>query len=250
MALISRPPDQVIAAFIIGSCTLVATYIKIRVDMRMAGAAAQATRVRTRAARRNLIRQRAILAVMASAGILLLVHGALGLRATVPLPGATSLAASPVALAVARLTGSDPQAAGPAAESGLDSWLRVQGLTIYYRTSDYLPGACPGSPDARGNWGDGAPSVTQVRCHGEWLVFDVAPLLESHRVIRHLTYCVNFTDGDGVWGRHATLDPPGFADIAVPSLRIPLGRAIGFRIARDEPADRVLLTNAFPRASC
>ncbi len=132
----------------------------------------------------------------------------------------------------------------------LQEWLQTEGTTLYYRYNRYLGARCPGTV-AVGNWADGRKSPVPVRCLQDgWLALDLGPLVRSGRMVRNVTYCVNFRSGDGEWGRHAALEAPGFDAVAVPATTIPLGRAVGFRIIRGTPADRIVLGDGYPRASC
>lgn len=235
--------DRIIAAVIVGSCTLTAALIKAYVEMRGA-----------RAGRKGKKRKIVIWQRVKSVATAVIVAG--GVTFAALLTGGFLEAPNPAALLRAA-TGPSAERPGPdkddthAYAEPYASWLRVEGTTIYYHTTEYLPGVCPGKPTAHGSWADGPDESIPVSCvGGGWLAFDVNPLAEEGLILPRITYCVNFQDSAGVWARHALEGAPGFDAVAIPADRIPPGRAIGFRIEQGHPFDRVVLTREFPRAAC
>ena len=165
-------------------------------------------------------------------------------------PAIKTLAPSPGAVA--------PRVSGPAAAASseksagkLEDWLQSEGTKIYYRYTRYLPDACPGAPIAIGNWADGEARPVPMRCLEDgWIALDIGPLVAEGRVVPNMTYCVNFRAANGAWGIHVPERAPGIDSVAVPAVRVPLGRAIGVRYLPGNPRERVVPTAATPRAQC
>ncbi len=131
-----------------------------------------------------------------------------------------------------------------------DDWLQSEGTKLYYRFSRYLPDACPGNPIAIGNWVDGEARPVVAGCvDEEWLALDIAPLVADGRIVANMTYCLNFRAESGAWGLHVPEKAPGLDSVAVPAVRVPLGRAIGLRYVKGL-RERVVLTAEPPRAAC
>lgn len=236
MAWLTVPGEQVLAAIIIGACTLTAALIRAYAYVRSGHGSSQKKRWPTRPGPATVLLAIGVL----GAGVVLV--------AGPELPGPF----------LQRLAVAGPLFGGTEAGSATDhrdhdalsDWLMVEGLTLYYRHSRYLDDDCRGTV-AVGNWADGVARPVPVRCLDDgWLALDLGPLLQRGRMVRNLTYCVNFRSVGGAWGRHAALDAPGFEDVAVPATDIPLGHAIGFRVVHQAPVDRVVLGDAYPRASC
>ncbi|HEY0674044.1 MAG TPA: hypothetical protein VGD27_17340 [Longimicrobiales bacterium] len=153
-----------------------------------------------------------------------------------------------------------PIAAAPAAapvktsekSSGkLEDWLQSEGTKVYYRYTRYLPDACPGNPIAIGNWAEGESRPVPVRClDGGWIALDLGPLVQEGRIVPNMTYCVNFRATNGAWGVHVPENAPGIDSVAVPAVRVPLGRAIGVRYLPGNPRERVVPTSDTPRVPC
>lgn len=236
MAWFHLPGEQVLAALIIGASTLTAAVIRAWVHLR---ADVSARRKNSRSYRPGPATVLVAVGVVGAGAVLLM-----GSRLPAPLLERLDVAGSflHVPGAVANEAPDGPRA--------LEDWLLADGLTLYYRHTRYLGDDCAGAV-AVGNWAEGVADPVPVRCLEDgWLALDVAPLLRQGRMVRNLTYCVNFRAPDGAWGRHAALDAPGLDDVAVPANIIPLGHAIGFRIVHQAPVDRLILGDAFPRASC
>lgn len=243
--------DRIIAAVIIGGCTLTAAGIKAYVELRG---------VRSGDGRHASVLKRVrrlMGAVIAGGGVVfaaLLTGGFLHAPDATGLLRATAHSVTPTRARTSapdRPAGTAGAADATTGERPVDGWLQTQGTTIYYRYAPYLPDACPGRTTAHGSWTADVERGASVRCLDEgWLAFDIRPLAERGLVVPNITYCVNFRDESGVWGRHAVLDAPGFAALAVSAARVPLGRAIGFRYLRAVPFDRVILTREPPRAAC
>ncbi len=129
-------------------------------------------------------------------------------------------------------------------------WLQAEGTKLYYRFSRYLPDACPGTPIVIGNWSEGEARPVVAECvDQEWLAFDIAPLVAEQRIVPNLTYCLNFRSESGAWGVHVPQQAPGIDSVAVPALRVPLGRAIGIRFIKGL-RERVTPTAEAPHAPC
>lgn len=133
----------------------------------------------------------------------------------------------------------------------LEDWLQAEGTKIYYRYTRYLPDACPGSPVAIGNWADGESRPVAARCiDGGWIALDLGPLVAEGRIVPNMTYCMNFRASNGAWGIHVPEHAPGIDSVAVPAVRVPLGRAIGVRYLPGTPREQVVPTSDTPRAQC
>ncbi len=148
-----------------------------------------------------------------------------------------------------------PVAAKPPASKSssgeLEDWLQAEGTKVYYRYTKYLPDACPGTPVAIGNWADGEARPVPARCiDGGWIALDLGPLVHEGRIVPNMTYCMNFRAANGAWGIHVPENAPGVDSIAVPAVRVPLGRAIGIRYLPGSPREMILPTAETPRAQC
>jgi hypothetical protein len=133
----------------------------------------------------------------------------------------------------------------------LEDWLQAEGTKIYYRYTRYLPDACPGTPIAIGNWVDGEARPVPARCiDNGWIALDLGPLVQDGRIVPNMTYCLTFRAASGAWGLHVPDRAPGIDSVAVPAVRIPLGRAIGLRYVVGNPRERVVPTADTPRAQC
>jgi hypothetical protein len=129
-------------------------------------------------------------------------------------------------------------------------WLQAEGTRLYYRFARYLPDACPGTPIVIGNWVDGESRPVTAECvDQEWLAFDIAPLVAEQRIVPNMTYCLNFRSEKGAWGLQVPERAPGLDSIAVPAVRVPLGRAIGIRYIKGL-RERVTPTAELPLAPC
>jgi hypothetical protein len=156
---------------------------------------------------------------------------------------ATKAASATVAIPIAQPTASKA--------SLHEEWLQTEGTKIYYRYLRYLPDACPGAPVAIGNWVDGESRPVEARClDGGWLALDLGPLVAEGRVAPNVTYCLNFRAANGAWGLQVPERAPGIDSVAVPAVRVPLGRAIGVRYLPGTPRERVVATMETPRATC
>ncbi len=224
------PGDQLLAAIIVGASTLTAAAIKAFVLLRVGQRPGRAHRTGWSGAATWLVAGGLLAAIVVLAG------------------GAGRVETVFARLGPAGVWSGGGTAPGDHA-TGLQTWLFVEGTTLYYHHEPYLDARCQGTV-AVGNWARGRGEPVPARCLDDgWLALDFAPLLASGRMVRNLTYCVNFRRADD-WGRHAVLGAPGFDAVAVPATSIPLGRAIGFRIIRLTPVDRLVLGDSFPRASC
>ena len=133
----------------------------------------------------------------------------------------------------------------------LEDWLQAEGTKVYYRYTRYLPDACPGTPVAIGNWQDGETRPVPARClDGGWIALDLGPLVQEGRIVPNMTYCMNFRASNGAWGIHVPEHAPGIDSVAVPAVRVPLGRAIGVRYLPGTPREQVVPTTDTPRAQC
>lgn len=237
--------ERIVAAVIVGGCTLTAALLKAYVDMRGARSGS--------GNRTSLVRRVRGLAgaIIAGGGV---VFAALLTAGFLQTPDASALVRSVTGSAApmrAGASGLPTDSAAAAALRARQAWLQTQGTTIYYRYTRYLPNACPNGATAHGSWADGVEQGVAVRCLRDgWLAFDIEPLAEHGRIVPNITYCLNFRDASGVWGRHAALGAPGFERVSMPAVRVPLGRAVGFRYVRATPFDRVVLTQELPRAAC
>jgi hypothetical protein len=139
----------------------------------------------------------------------------------------------------------------PIKSSGqLDDWLQSEGNKLYYRFTRYLPDACPGNPIAIGNWAQGEAKPVEASCiDKDWLVLDLGPLVADGRIEPGLTYCLNFRSASGAWGLHVPENAPGLDSVAVPAVKVPLGRAIGLRYIKGL-RERVTPSAESPRAAC
>jgi hypothetical protein len=136
------------------------------------------------------------------------------------------------------------------ASGKLEDWLQSEGSKLYYRYSLYLPDACPGFPIAIGNWAQGEAKPVAATCiDKEWLVLDFGPLIADGRVVPDLTYCLNFRSASRAWGLQVPEQAPGLDSVAVPAIRVPLGRAIGVRYMKGL-RERIVPSSASPRADC
>ncbi|HEY0809999.1 MAG TPA: hypothetical protein VGD49_07540 [Longimicrobiales bacterium] len=150
---------------------------------------------------------------------------------------------APVASAIAKLE--------KASSGKLEDWLQAEGTKVYYRYTRYLPDACPGAPIAIGNWADGESKPVPARCiDGGWIALDLGPLVAEGRIVPNMTYCMNFRAANGAWGVHVPERAPGIDSVAVPAVRVPLGRAIGVRYLPGTPREQVVPTSDTPRAQC
>jgi hypothetical protein len=137
------------------------------------------------------------------------------------------------------------------ASGELEDWLQAEGTKIYYRYTKYLPDACPGTPVAIGNWSDGEARPVPARCiDGGWIALDLGPLVQEGRIVPNMTYCMNFRAANGAWGIHVPENAPGVDSVAVPAVKVPLGKAIGVRYLPGTPREMVLPTSDTPRAPC
>lgn len=145
-------------------------------------------------------------------------------------------------------------AAPPAAEiapSRLSDWLRALGTRVYYRYAERLPGACAGAATVHGSW-EGGDAGEPVRCvDSAWLAFDLAPLLESGRVVPDRVYCFNFRDETGQWAAHDAAGSPGLEDVAMAVPEGELGQVpLGLRAIRDGESLRITFATAAASAPC
>ncbi len=147
-----------------------------------------------------------------------------------------------------------PAPAKPAATKAsgdLEDWLQAEGTKVYYRYTKYLPDACPGTPVAIGNWADGEARPVPARCiDGGWIALDLGPLVQEGRIVPNMTYCMNFRAANGAWGIHVPENAPGIDSVAVPAVKVPLGRAIGIRYLPGSPREMIMPTSETPRAPC
>lgn len=128
-----------------------------------------------------------------------------------------------------------------------ESWIRTQGLMLYYNYARYLPSACTngGTATLVGNAGFmWYPGWTQsVQCLGDgWLAVDFNPLVNvaDPHVPRAQTYCVSFRSPTGAWGQHGAQNAPGLASFMVPAAR---GEAFGRNIGIQVRGNEIVLTN-------
>jgi hypothetical protein len=136
------------------------------------------------------------------------------------------------------------------ASGKLEDWLQSEGSKLYYRYSLYLPDACPGNPIAIGNWAQGEAKPVAATCiDKEWLVLDFGPLIADGRIVPDVTYCLNFRSASRAWGLQVPEQAPGLDSVAVPAIRVPLGRAIGVRYLKGL-RERIVPSSASPRADC
>lgn len=145
-------------------------------------------------------------------------------------------------------------AASPAADvasNRLADWLRALGTRVYYRYAERLPEACSGAAMVHGSW-DGGDVGDPVRCVDRaWLVFDLAPLLESGRVVPDRVYCFNFRDEAGNWAVHDPATSPGLEEVVMPVPDGALGGApLGLRVTRDGETHRVAFATAAASSPC
>jgi len=133
----------------------------------------------------------------------------------------------------------------------LEDWLQTEGTKVYYRYTRYLPDACPGNPIAIGNWVDGESRPVLARClDGGWIALDLGPLVAEGRIVPNMTYCMNFRAANGAWGVHVPEHAPGVDSVAVPAVRVPLGKALGVRYLPGTPREQVVATSDTPRVQC
>lgn len=133
----------------------------------------------------------------------------------------------------------------------LSDWLRSLGTRVYYRYAERLPDACSGAATVHGSWdggGDGEP----VRCVDRaWLVFDLAPLLESGRLVPDRVYCFNFRDETGRWAAHDPANSPGLEEVVVNAPEDVLGGSpLGLRVIRDGETYRIAFATAVVSSPC
>lgn len=142
------------------------------------------------------------------------------------------------------------EAAG-VAPGRLSDWLRSLGTRVYYRYAERLPVACSGAATVHGSWdggGDGEP----VRCVDRaWLVFDLAPLLESGRLVPDRVYCFNFRDEAGRWAAHDPANSPGLEGVAMDAPEDVFGGSpLGLRVIREGEAYRIAFATAAVSSPC
>src|SRR5690606_35528083 len=148
-------------------------------------------------------------------------------------------------------TADDAMEAADSAPGRLADWLRALGTRVYYRSAERLPDACSGAATVHGSWdggGDGEP----VRCVDRaWLVFDLAPLLESGRLVPDRVYCFNFRDEAGRWAAHDPASSPGLEGVAMDAPEDGVGGSpLGLRVIREGEAYRIAFATAAVSSPC
>ena len=165
-----------------------------------------------------------------------------------PAPGQTG----PVADAAMAATAADgAMETADIAPGRLSDWLRSLGTRVYYRYAERLPDACSGAATVHGSW-EGGDDGEPVRCVDRaWLVFDLAPLLESGRLVADRVYCFNFRDEAGRWAAHDPANSPGLEEVAMNAPEDVFGGSpLGLRVIRDGEAYRIAFATAAVSSPC
>jgi hypothetical protein len=248
---------EVMSALILGCATLGAAALNLFNEARKAKRAAAENGPQRGWIRRPLIVL--ALALIGVAGWFVYATGTLQASASKfprvimarPIPKTPVRAVNPVVSTPTPRPAAAPVTKDEKSSGQLEDWLQAEGTKIYYRYTRYLPDACPGAPIAIGNWADGETRPVAARCiDGGWIALDLGPLVAEGRIVPNMTYCMNFRAANGAWGIHVPERAPGVDSVAVPAVRVPLGRAIGVRYLPGTPREQIVPTSDTPRAQC
>lgn len=247
-----RPADQIIAAMILGSCTLTAALLNAFVRLRAARSPTKGKKPGTKTARSSgrlrlvprkvLVIGTGLTAFFVGLGVWLDGQGFDLASTTAPISERLGeIRNGPVGEALAQdesADSSEPAANGDAdpaegadtaggaeaperppahmaASPALDSWLRAAGLTVFYRYLEMLPTACDEDavPVVEGNWTPLEEGLATACLENGWLAFDLEPLLRERRIVANVTYCLDVRLESGERGGHADLPASAFPSV-------------------------------------